>query len=80
MADKKFTASDSADVITADPQPANTSEPTYPIADFVKAARKLFGYSGALVKAALDMAGKDSYTVEEAKQIVETFAHKPVTN
>ena len=80
MADKKFTASDSADVITTDPQPVNTSEPTYSIADFVKAARKLFGYSNALVKTALDMAGKERYAVEEAKQIVTAFANKPVTN
>lgn len=82
MANKKVLTegSDSADVITTDPKPVNPAESTYSIADFTKAAKKLFGHSTALVKTALDMAGKDRYTVEEAKQIVETFANKPVTN
>lgn len=80
MADNKFNSSDSADVITQDPKPTNTAEPTYSIADFTKAAKKLFGHSTALVKTALQMAGKDKYAVEEAKQIVEAFANKPVTN
>ena len=78
MADKKFTASDSADVITADPQPVNTSEPAYVIGDHIKAARKLYGHNGAFVKTALDMAGKDRYTVAEAKQIIDKLANTPV--
>lgn len=80
MADNKFSSSNSADVVTADSKPAQPAEMTYPIADFVRASRKLYGYSNALVKTALDMAGKERYTVEEAKQIVTTFANTPVTN
>ena len=80
MADKKFTDSDSADVITAETKAAEPAKMTYPTADFVKASQNLFGYSNALVKTALDMAGKERYAVEEAKQIVTAFANKPVTN
>ena len=80
MANKKILTegSDSADVITMDKLSAQASA-AYEINDFVKAAQKIFGYTGALVEAALKLAGKEKYTVEEAKQIVRAFANKPVT-
>lgn len=73
-----FTDNDSADVITTDTTPQTTQESTYAIADHMKAARKLYGYNAALVQTALQMAGKDSYTVTEAKQIIDKFANTPV--
>ena len=78
MADTKFNSSNSADVITTDPKPANTAEPTYEISDHIKAAQKLYGHNGAFVKTALRMAGKDRYSVAEAKQVIEKFANTPI--
>lgn len=78
MADKKIlTEGDSGDVITTDPQPASAT--TYAISDFVKAAKKMFGHTGALVDAALRETDKDKFTVDEAKAIVHAFANQPVT-
>lgn len=50
----------------------------YTIAELVKAARKIFGCSGALVSAALKETGRDKFDVEEAKGIVAAFAQRPV--
>lgn len=50
----------------------------YTIEELTRAARKLFGYGGALVAAALKSSGKTSFTIEEAKKIIEKFANKAV--
>ena len=68
---------DSADVIVTEP---TTNKATYSIADFVRAAQKLFGQPGCLVSVALKKAGKSQYTIDEAKVIVEALANKPITN
>lgn len=49
----------------------------YTIEDLVKAA-KTFGYSGALVAAALKTSGKTSFTLEEAQEIIKAFAETKV--
>lgn len=68
---------DSADVIVTEP---TTNKATYSIADFVRASQKLFGYPSYLTSAALKSAGKEFYTVDEAKVIVNRFANEPVTD
>lgn len=68
---------DSADVIVTEP---TTNKATYSIADFVRAAQKLFGVPSCLVSAALKKAGKEQYTIDEAKVIVNQFANEPVTD
>lgn len=50
----------------------------YTIEELTQAARKLFGYSGALVAAALRLSGKKQFTIEEAEKIVKAFANKAV--
>ena len=50
----------------------------YTIEELVKAARKIFKQSGALVAAALKANGKKSFTIEEAKKIVKAFAKEKV--
>lgn len=54
------------------------AEATYSIKELVQVARKLFKQSGALVAAALRLSGKNSFTLDEAKQIVKEFAERPV--
>lgn len=49
----------------------------YTIEDLVKAANT-FGYSSALVAAALKASGKTSFTLEEAQEIVKAFAETVV--
>lgn len=49
----------------------------YTIAELVKAAKK-FGYSGALVEAALRLSGKTEFTIEEAQEIIRAFAETKV--
>lgn len=52
----------------------------YTISEFTKAAQKLFGLSGALVKTALKETGRDKFSIDEAKLIVEAFANREVKN
>lgn len=49
----------------------------YTLTELVKAAHKL-GYSGALVSVALKETGREEFTFEEAKKIVEKFAKRAV--
>lgn len=49
----------------------------YTIEELVKASLKL-GYSRALVAAALKLSGKDKFTLEEAQEIIKTFAETEV--
>lgn len=51
----------------------------YEINELVKAAYKVFKHSGALVKAALQQTGKTKFTLDEAKNIVENFANRPIS-
>ncbi len=52
----------------------------YTVEEFVQATEVVFGgmYSKALVFAALRYSGKTEATLEEAKQIVKTFAERKV--
>ena len=50
----------------------------YTIKELVAAARKQFGYSPALVEAALKLSGKKKFTLEEAQAIIEAFANREV--
>ncbi|MBQ4495037.1 MAG: hypothetical protein II968_04650 [Selenomonadaceae bacterium] len=54
------------------------AEATYSIKELVQVARKLFKHSGALVEAALQLSGKKSFTLDEAKLIIKEFAERPV--
>lgn len=55
-----------------------TSSPTYTVAEFTAAPKTLGVNSPDIVKAALSKAGKTSYTVEEAKKLVNEFKNKEV--
>ncbi len=50
----------------------------YPVAEIVKASKKLFGYTGALVETALKETGKQEFTLAEAELIVKKFAVRPI--
>ena len=50
----------------------------YTVTELVAAARKQFGYSPALVEAALKSSGKKNFTLEEAQEIIEEFANQVV--
>lgn len=52
-------------------------EATYTVEELVQAAAD-FGASRILVRAALTKAGKDSYTMKEAKQLIERMKNKEV--
>ena len=54
------------------------SEPTYTVQEFAAAPHILGLKSPDIVKAALKKAGKDSFTVTEAKNIVNDFRKKEV--
>lgn len=53
------------------------NEPTYTIGEFASAPESV-GASADIVKAALSVNGMKSYTVKEAKEIVEKFKKKEV--
>lgn len=44
------------------------------IEDLIKGARELFGYSPALVAAALKRTGRKKFSLDEAKKTVREFA------
>ena len=50
----------------------------YTIKELSSASKKFFGVSGALVAAALKETGKETFTLEEAKKIIEEFANREV--
>ena len=50
----------------------------YGIKDLVSVAQKNFGVSGALVEAALKETGKEFFTLDEAREIVEKFSKREV--
>ncbi len=54
------------------------SEPVYPVSGFAGSARSLFGTRPECVVAALKAAGKQEYTMTEAKEIVKKFLKKEV--
>lgn len=53
-------------------------EATYTIPELVEAAKSEFNTTSIVVRAALAKAGKESYTMREAKQLVERFKNKEV--
>lgn len=52
--------------------------PTYTVEEFAKAPNELGNYNADIVRAALKIDGKESYTIDEAKSIVKKFAEKEV--
>ena len=53
-------------------------EATFTIKELVRVASKIFKVSGALVEAALRTAGKKTFTLGEAKELVAAFAKREV--
>lgn len=53
-------------------------EPTYTIPELVQAAKAEFKTTTVVVSAALTKAGKNAYTLEEAKQIIDKMKNKEV--
>lgn len=51
---------------------------TYKTAELAAKARQMFDTTPEVVTVALRMAGKESYTVEEAKQTVHDFLNREV--
>lgn len=57
----------------------DTPKATYSIMELVMASRKLFPrHTGALVEVALKETKRNSFSVEEAKAIVDNFAKREV--
>ncbi|MBR1805467.1 MAG: hypothetical protein IJ774_03665 [Selenomonadaceae bacterium] len=50
----------------------------YKLDELVKAARKIFDASPVLVEAALKLDGRQTFTLDEAKEIVAQFAKREV--
>jgi len=50
----------------------------YSAAEIAQNAPRLFGYSQDLASAALELAGKGTYTLAEAKEIIKAFAERKV--
>lgn len=59
-------------------QPQTPVEATYTIDELVAAAKTEFNTTSIIVRAALMKAGKHSYTIREAKQLVERMKNKEV--
>lgn len=53
-------------------------EATYTIPELLKAAETEFETTSVVVRAALKQAGKKSYTLNEAKKLIERMKHKEV--
>ena len=53
-------------------------EATYTIPELVNASKSEFNTSSIVVRAALTKAGKEMYTMKEAKQLVERMKKKEV--
>ena len=78
MADKlKKTDTPETDVPAA---ALKTAEPEYTVAEFAGNAARLFGQkaNADLVNAAFKVAGKESATLSEAKEIVRKFMNREV--
>lgn len=52
--------------------------PTYTIPELLVASATEFNTNKVVVRAALTKAGKNAYTLEEAKQIIEKMKYKEV--
>ena len=50
----------------------------YSAAEIALNAQHLFGYSQDLASAALEIAGKETYTLAEAKETIKAFAERKV--
>lgn len=50
----------------------------YKIEELTQSARKIFNASPAAVRAALEISGKKTFSLDEAKQIVEAFLIREV--
>ena len=59
-------------------EPTKVYEAKYTISELAKAAKSEFDTTSIVVTAALTKAGKEAYTMKEAKQLVERFKHKEV--
>ena len=59
-------------------QVAKKYEPTYSIPELLEAAKTEFKTTTVVVSAALSKAGKNAYTLEEAKQIINQMKTKEV--
>lgn len=57
---------------------AAKNEPTYTVGEFAVAPQSVGAKSPDIVVAALSLGGKDSYTVNEATEIVKNFKKKEV--
>ncbi len=53
-------------------------EATYKAAELAAKAREMFGTTPEVVTVALRLTGKQSFTVEEAKQTVQDFLNREV--
>ncbi len=53
-------------------------EATYKASELAARARQMFNTTPEVVSVALQLGGKDSYTVEEAKQTVKDFLNREV--
>ena len=51
---------------------------TFTVKELVQVAHKIFKVSGALVEAALRLTGRKTFTLDEAKSIVDEFANREV--
>ena len=57
---------------------AKKYEPTYTVPELLAGAKTEFNTTTVVVRAALTKAGKDAYTLEEAKQIINKMKNKEV--
>lgn len=75
MADKKPEVKPVVEAVKPLPKPVVTK---YRKEELVEAAKAAFGTDKIVVKAALKMDGKEEYTMEEAKAVVDKFKTKEV--
>lgn len=64
--------------VETQPPKKKAVEPTYTTSEFSSAPGALGNYNADIVRAALTIDGKGSYTIEEAKAIVKKFSDKEV--
>lgn len=81
MADKNTQTPQKAEnrqTATGTPNNKTVAESTYTIQEFAAAPNVLGAKNTDIVTAALKLAGKETYTVSEAKEIVKKFKEKEV--
>lgn len=79
MANNNNATTNKAPVSTKQNEPkVAKNEPTYTIGEFAAAPKSVGTESSDIVIAALSLAGKDSYTVSEAEEVVKKFKKKEV--